>query len=261
MRSNKLPVSLVLALVVVASNLAERDVSAGYTWSNGMVVGEDPTQLPGGVSGSIDWSISGDVLTITMTNTTSAAEPNSGWVLSGMVFDATLSSESLGLVAETATAETTIIWDDGSAQWVTAGSDVNVADYWAFKGGQIDAFGDSFDFALGTVGDIDGQEQLGNGDLISGSGLNGQPDGSDYMIFSDNDPGASYRGKSPLIQNSITFTFSGAEGMTVGDVMPYFGTDGMTLVPEPASILVWGGLALAGVGLIRRRRRSRLERG
>ena len=55
------------------------------------------------------------------------------------------------------------------------------------------------------------------------------------------------------MQDTLTVTFdvtgANAGNLTMADianVMPYFGTDGAPLIPEPASAIVWSLLGLCG---------------
>ena len=242
---------LVAALVLVSG-----PVQAGsFGWTGLTPDGEDESQFPSGVSGEVSWSISGDIVTFVLENTTAGALPNSGWVLSGMAFNA----GGFMLTAQTATAENLLFWDGDS--WEDSPLSNSVEDFWAFKAG-ISAYGTMFDYALGAVGDIDnGSDSLGVVDII-GTGLGGQPDGIDYAIVGNSDPGFSPppASNSPVIQNFITVTFAGATGMTmddITDVTPYFGTDGASgaSVPEPTTMVLFGAGLLAA-GIARRRKRK-----
>ncbi len=267
MFSSRYASGIVIALACAIGICGSPSANADSVWSGAFPDGEDPTQLPGGVSGNVDWSIVGTTLTITIENTTSASEPNSGWVLSGILFDSTKT-----LTAPTAEAEKLIIWDDVSDKWIDDPGPIDVADYWAFKGGAgtstFKVFGDEFDYALGAVGDINASEGLGNGDII-GTGAGGQPDGIDYAITSDNTPGFDPPpdSNSPLIQNLATFTFSVPDGTTAADitnVTAYYGTDGAPLegftpsglIPAPSALVGLLSMGLMGLlGLAWRRRR------
>src|SRR5262249_19051691 len=75
----------------------------------------------------------------------------------------------------------------------------------------------------------------------------------DYGLIADGTSLASGFPKFPYIDNSLTFSFSGATGLTeseITDVNLLFGTNGRGLIdPPPPAVPEPGSLALAAMGV------------
>ena len=118
-------------------------------------MGEDPNQLPNGVSGTASFDVTGDLLTVEITSTTSDAQPNSGWVLSGLLFD--VSNAAMGMLVPVSASSSNLLNADSS---VTPGP-IDTSDFVAAAEG-VSGFGEVFDWGIGTAGEVDGLPDAGD---------------------------------------------------------------------------------------------------
>ena len=126
---------------------------------------------------------------------------------------------------------------------------------WAAGTNKI-AFGSTFDYAVGAVGDLDnGTSTLGTGDVIDSSKtqLTPSPDGIDFGIVGAGGYNALHGSfnkggtAQPVVKHAVVITYDYTGTLTMADIQnvtPYFGTDGVQLVPVPAA--AWMGLSLLG---------------
>ena len=202
-------------------------------------------EVSGAASASAVFSISGDVLTVVLTNTTAPRTTAQGNALTGVVFDIDGNGPVLNF--------TSIALTSGSEIWTskTAHNTVN-----PLAGSWTSVLGSSplAEYGVATSGFNGafngGSISLGNASPNYGIVAAGTFDGSNVSF------GGS---QFPFIQNSLTLTFSGASGLSesaIANVKFLFGTDGTgvvggNLIPAP------GALALLGLGGITLRRRRR----
>jgi hypothetical protein len=195
------------------------------------------------VSAMADFSISGDVLTIKLQNTTEDGTLVRGDVLTGIVFDvAAPKPTSLDLSNVALTSGSDVITDlahpaiaDLNLTWTDDLHDMSLADY-----------------GLSTSG-------------FSGAFHNPYGHGDDYGIVAagtfPSPPSQSLVTALPLIQDSLTFTLNigGALSLSqVENVRFLFGTSGVDVVkavPEPATVAMWSAFGCIGALLAWRKRR------
>lgn len=192
-------------------------------------------------SGSAMFTISGDTLTLVLTNTTLPRTLAQGNAMTGVTFDVGNGSAVLTL---TSTALTS-----GADYWTSKFATNNAA---ALNGSWTNVLGASPLAAYGVAttgfnGRFNGGSiALGNAAPNYGIVAAGTFDGTNVAF------GGS---QFPFVQNSMTFTFTGVLGFTeaqIGNVSLLFGTDGTGIVRVPAP----GSLALVGLaGLVAARRR------
>jgi hypothetical protein len=224
---------ILLALLAVMCWLPEQ-AAADYTF----------TGSSGKLSAEADFSLSGNTLTVTLTNTSSHDVLTGADVLLALFFNTThtLTPSSAAL-------------NTGST--VAIGSTSNVGEGWQYVTGGT-AY--SYNSGIGAAGySIFGP--VGNF-YSTGVSL----DGSDYGILSagDNTTTGNSSLKSPLIKDSIVFTLTAASGFTLpelGNTVKFqYGTslsepsfDGNKVVPLPGAILLLGAGLARLVAYARRR--------
>ncbi len=236
------------------------------SWSGSPIEGERSELLP---SGSAEFNIisGGSRLTITLTNDTPQVIQSTGEVLSGLTWDIT-SGVSLSPVSALIAAGSRLVGFDSGIQYTDLSSE------WFFKD-NISA-GESYSgpigsFGIGTVGDVNlGKDTFGPNDSFDTSpdlfGPEG-PNGIEVGIvgaYVDLTSGG-FPNHGPVVQGwhdtntqpgQMIFTFNVIVGSLTADnitnVQPLFGTDGATVVPEPATLLLFG-IGLVGLAGFKKR--------
>lgn len=206
------------------------------------------------VSGSAEFLVNSGILTVVLTNT--SADTNAqGDMLTGFVVDLA-SAHPLTFQSMSLTAGSTVF-----SSKTASNPAAPISGSWTSA-----LTSSAYDFGMATTG-----VGLFNGGSITRG--NASPD---YGIAAAGAfPTTTFGGsKFPFIQNSLTFTFSGASGLDLNDIASVkliFGTAAPGLinteledddtgtsgtVPEPASWLVFAGL-LGGLGWFGRSRKSK----
>ncbi len=230
------------------------------TWSGAPIDGENPGFLP---SGSAVFDISGSLLTVTLTNTSPTAMGGLGEVLTGLTWDISDAGVSLATL-------TAVIGPGSSLVGNGATGDTDLSSEWAFRD-DLDHGESATGVPLGSygassVGDLNFQEAWGPRDRFdTTTNLFGpaSPNGTQAGIVGPQD-GANlfdppFGNKGPWVQNQMVLTFEITGDLEDGDIeniQPIFGTDGATIIPEPATVIIWSLLGMLGfsVGWWRRRR-------
>lgn len=197
-------------------------------------------------SGSALFQISGNLLTVTLNNTTAPRTTAQGNALTGIAFDfqnaipvpvLTLVSTALGSGAQLWSSKTSFVTSANiNSSWTNVLGSSPLANFGAASTGFAGAFNG------GSIG-------LGNSSPNYGIVAPGTFTGSNSVAFG----GAQF----PFVQGALVLTFSGVAGLSeaqISNVKLMFGTDGtgvITLVPTPGSIALVG---LAGLFAGRRRR-------
>ena len=197
------------------------------------------------------FDISGDVLTISLTNTADDDEQNDtdnqdvpGNTLTGLFFDFL---DNPTLTKDTATITAGSLLQDGTCTGLCDGTTTNV--------------GGEFGFATSWTGGPSAGYGISSSGYIGGSGTlfdatanlddPASPDGINFGIISRlgvYDPNGGLAG-DPVIQDTVTFTFTGATGLSVDNISNVsfqYGTDfdEPNVVPVPAAVRlrpVWSG--------------------
>lgn len=197
------------------------------------------------VAGTAAFAISGNNLTLVLTNTTSPRTTAQGDALTGVTFDVSAGSPPLAL--------TSIILTAGSALWTSKLSSTTSP---TLAGSWTDVLGGSPLAAYG-VATTGFNNRFNGGSITLG---NASPDYGIVAANTFNGTNVAFGGSQfPFAQDSLTFTFSGASGVSesqIANVDLLFGTDGTGIVttvpvPEPSSAAMWG---VAGFLAARRRR-------
>jgi len=219
-----------MALAVAAAGVAKADqvfnTNAGAT---------NPfTGQP--VSATVDFSLSGNTLTVTLTNLT----PNMGDVgqlLTGLTF--TLSDGS-GVTLNNQTGNLVTV---GAAGVVTNVGGLVDALGWGFGS----TGGNTFELCVICSGGVNTPVTPSEG-LLGPASASGNFDSANSSIDSN-------KPHNPFVLGDATYTFTVPTNVTVSDVSFTFGTQAGANVsaPEPSSVLLLG-LGLVGLPLIMRRR-------
>lgn len=196
-------------------------------------------------SGSAKFTISGNILTVVLTNTTSPRSTAQGNAMTGVTFDINPGSPALTLTGTAMSA--------GSTFWTSKTTSSNSA---SLDGSWTSVLGGSplGEYGVATTGFNGrfngGSISMGNAAPNYGIVAAGTFDGTNVAF------GGS---QFPFIQGSMTFTFSGASGISesqIANVKLLFGTDGtgviQTSIPSPGSVALLG----FGAALASRRRRA-----
>lgn len=226
-----------------------------------------------GTSGALAASVNfhdngGGLMTVTLTNTSTADVMNPAQVLTAVFFDVN-ASVTFSRISATVADGSTVYFGATDAGGVVGGE-------WALKNGLSGAPGNA---ALGVSSS--GLGLFGPGDLFPGSDLQSpeSPDGLQYGITSAGDimttGNAQVTGSQALIKNSVVFqlTYDPVETFVIENVSFQYGTDmeepnipGVPVpgdigggapgsVPEPLTVL--GVLAsVGGVGAYLRKRKE-----
>lgn len=221
------------------------------------------TASGGGRAASAVFATSGTSLTVTLTNTATDDISQPVFVLTGVYFDVGGGALSLTRTSALLNSGATVI----NVASQPAGGDVGGE--WAYKSGLSGAVGGA---AYGISSS--GLGLFGPGDRFPGANLDGptSPDGLQYGITTAGDDPSTNNGgtDTPLIKNSVVFTFDGLpmgfDLTRIGNVGFQYGTSltepqltSMTVVPLPPSALA-GLSALAGAGVLSVVRRRRMAR-
>ena len=204
------------------------------------------------VSGSAEFSVSGDILTIVLKNTTAGGSLSQGDALTGVVFNITGGLVPLSLSSISLTSGSHI--DTGVS---TVNDAMPLAGSWT---SHLSA-GAGFEYGVATTGF--------NG-LFQGGTITRGNSSPNYGLIADGTSLAHGFPRFPYIDNSLTFSFSGATGLmdsSFVDVNLLFGTNGTGVidppppaVPEPGSITL-AVMAIACVAAFARRRIGRKPGG
>jgi len=195
-------------------------------------------------------TISGDVLTVQLSNNSAAPSTSPDDLLTSYFFDIVDGGGNRPSLAYVDAVGD--VWlTDKSAPDVLQIANANVKavspgdDSWEFR--PMDpALSPFLGFGVGTVGNAYLDPNNFHGNIV---------DGFDYSIYAGDVSTTSIDG-SLLVKSSATFTFSGLTGFTEADICPTaafgMGTlpDSLFWTPEPATglLLFW-----AGLGILRRR--------
>jgi hypothetical protein len=235
----------------------------GFSWSGSPISGEagqeNPNFFPAGTA-SFDILSSTDLrLTLTYTG---SSEPLSGiaQVLTGLTWDMDGFLGTLTATSALIAPGSSLILDPGSF------SGTDLSGQWAFKDdiSASSALGEPLGiYGVGAIGDINfGEDTFGSlasGEIIdpSKNQVTPVPNGVDFGLvpFGTLPSNGGFQNQGPLVQNAMYFDFIFDGTLTedmFANVVPLFGSEGATPVPEPATMLLIGtGLA----GLIGMRRK------
>jgi PEP-CTERM motif len=233
------------------------------------LVGNTFSFAVGDRSASATFSFAGGNLSVTLTNTFAGDVAAPIHVLQAVFFGLT-SNQTLIPVSATVAGGSTIHYETLLGNFTGAANDVSGE--WAYSN-KFDGPG-----AHPITGALQGISGVGYG-LFSPSDRFNTSDslnrsgplavnGANYGILSAGYTGGGNQavtGQFPLIENSVVFTFSGADGLGLGDVSNVsfeYGTDldfeprDLEPIPEPATLLLVSS-GLAGLAFLRAKRSPR----
>jgi len=230
-------VSKSMAVAVILLFTATTQASVEFTGS-----GLNP-EVNANASGSALFTITGNTLTVVLTNTTAPRTTAQGNALTGVVFDITGGSPVLAL----------------SGIALTSGSDIWTS---KFAANTSDPLAGSWTSVLGASPlAAYGAATTGFSGAFNGGSISLGNSGPNYGIVANDTfdgTNVAFGGSQfPFIQRSLTLTFTGANGVSesqLANVRILFGTDGtgvITTVPAPGALAL---LALSGAVAMRRRR-------
>ena len=211
-----------------------------------------------GLAASVDFTVSGSNLLVTLANIATGDVSIPTQVLTAVFWsDATA---ALGRVSANLAVGSSVLFAPAG------GAGPNVGGEWAYLSGLSGAPNGATDGISSS-----GLGLFGPGDRFPGSNLQGpdSPDGLQYGITSSGDNPATgnapVTGGNALIENAVLFTLSGLPSnvslASIGNVTFQYGTAltdptiNPSPVPVPAAVWLFGS-ALAGIGLLSRRRKS-----
>lgn len=216
--------------------------------SRGAVIGA----TSGSRSAQAEFTVAGDVLTVRLSNVSTADTLAPIDVLTGIFFNATGGVPALTPVSAVVPGGHVVLFGGTDAGGVVSGE-------WAYRAGLAGA-----PFSLTNGISSSGLGLFGPGDVFpGGSNLQGpaEPDGVQYGITAAGDNPSTgntpVTGPNALIKSEVAFTFTGATGFdpnTINEAVFQYGTalDEPSLhVPTPGSAALLG---LAGLIVARRRR-------
>lgn len=189
--------------------------------------------------------ISGDILTVVLTNNSPGPSLNPDDTLGSFYFDILDASNNRPTLTYVSAVGDVYLADKDAPDVLSeAGADlmaINAGDYtWQFKN-MDDSFNPYLGFGIGTVGN----------NLLNPNGFNGNIVGAvDYTIYNGDVSTQNLDGKN-LVLESATFTFEGLTGFTEQDIVNQFafglGTAPDSLIGHP-TVPVPGAVLLAGIG-------------
>lgn len=241
------PVALLAATFTVTAPTANGSVIFSGSGTN--------AETGNPAAGSAQFTISGNTLTVVLTNTTSTRTTEQGSALTGVTWDINPGAPVLSLT-NTALTAGSLIWTSKTAS--------NTSD--PLAGSWTNTLGGSplGEYGVATTGFNDrfngGSISLGNASPNYGIVAANTFDGTSGVTFG----GSQF----PFIQTSLTFTFTGVSGSLesqISNVKLLFGTDGTGIisttqntnpVPAPPTMLLLATGGLSSLGLLFRRRRG-----
>ena len=224
------------------------------------------------LSAQASFDISGDNLTITLTNIATADEETGGLdtpgnTLTGLFFDI-IGSPALTTVSATIPGGSSIIQDATCVPGTCAGV-TDVSGEWGFSQTQDFAFtgGPNAGYGIASPGYLTTGLPMNIGNFNNGgAGTNlDDPDSLDGINFGIISDAGSYNPNGglvddPLIRDSLVLVLSGAEGLSMSDfinVSFQYGTsfdEPNVVVPVPAAVWLFGSGLLGLVGVARKQR-------
>lgn len=260
MRRLRVGLGVLLAVVLVAQTAF---ASITFDWSGSPIVGEDPNYFP---SGTAEFAITGNVLTITLTNTSSMQMGGLGEVFTGLTWNITDAGVSLTPVSAMVAPGSSVVGNGATP-------DVDISSEWAFRddlvGYGLSGMGTPIGpYGLGSMGDVNFMEAFGpherfdtTTNLWGPASPNGVQAGIVSQIDGANLFSPPFANKGPFVQDQVLLTFDitgDLQESEIVDVVPLFGTDGATIVPEPATVVIWSLIGALGfsAGWWRSRRRN-----
>ncbi len=203
---------------------------------------------PSGGGGSANISISGDVLTITLSD--SVAVSQNGSVLTALFFNV---AGNRTLTPVSALGPTT---QSGYLGWTMPdGFNGNVGGEWRYDGGgSVLAYGASQGISSTGLGVFGPTPNFGGSDLNNNA--NGNIDGGDFGIVGPNSVQGLGNISDAVIEGSVTFSLSGATGLSASDITDLTFQYGTSLnnnsVPDGGATIALLGFALLGLHRLRR---------
>lgn len=183
------------------------------------------------VSASADFSVSGTTLTLTLTNTLAGIH-DAGQLLTGFFFTTSTGSAAL-------TSQTGDLVKLGSGGVVT---DLGVSNLgWGFGAATVNNI-NGFELCVICQGGVSATATPAEG-ILGPKSADGAYDNANASLLT----GAH----NPLVNNSATFKFNVAQGVTVSNVSFSFGTT--PGVPEPSTLFSLGASLFALTAFVRKR--------
>jgi hypothetical protein len=243
MKRKFLVLALMMAVACWASTASAVTIdSTGYTFTAG--------------TGSAFFQDVGGTVTLVLSNTDASAAYNPTDIITAFFW---YSGTTLTPVTSTATTPGTGAFLTGGSTYVNFSStNENVGGEWAYNTGLNVLTGQNQGVNAAGLGLPNATPSFGGSNLDGPAAV----DGIDFSLLgiggiaSGTGVSADITG-NPLINNSVTFTFTGApDTFDIDSVQFYYGTSNVPQVPIPPTALLLGSGLLGIVGLGWRRRRS-----